>query len=148
MSDARGFCEAQAGAVLVLCLGIVTLLSFQPLRLDTRSALEIAPAPDPAGTSADPLRASELSLNRAAVSDLMRLPGIGPVIARRIVEHRGRHGAFSRIEDLRAISGIGQAKLAKIRPYLVLGEGRPSEEVEAITGVDGDDEHEGLEVAR
>ena len=47
-----------------------------------------------------------------------RLPGIGPVKARRIVEHRERHGDFDSLEGLLAVKGIGPATLARIRAYL------------------------------
>ena len=46
------------------------------------------------------------------------LPGIGPVKARRIVEHRERHGPFGGVEALGAVKGIGPVTLARIRAHL------------------------------
>jgi competence protein ComEA len=57
-------------------------------------------------------------LNRADVRDLDRLPGVGPVLAERIVEHRKRHGPYRRLEDLRAVRGIGVKLLERIRPHV------------------------------
>lgn len=50
----------------------------------------------------------KLDLNRATASDLEELPGIGPVLAARIIDHREAHGPFAEIGDLRAVSGIGE----------------------------------------
>lgn len=57
----------------------------------------------------------QISLNRASAEDLERLPGVGPVLAQRIVAHREKVGRFERVEDLLNVSGIGEAKLATIR---------------------------------
>jgi competence protein ComEA len=62
--------------------------------------------------------ASPLDLNRATVEDLDRLPGIGPVLARRIVEHRERHGAFRSVDELLGVPGIGARSLERLRPHV------------------------------
>ncbi len=49
---------------------------------------------------------------------LQRLPGIGPALADRIVEHRRRAGGYERAEQLLDVSGIGEKTLARIRPHL------------------------------
>jgi competence protein ComEA len=54
-------------------------------------------------------------LNTASVAELDELPGIGPVTAQKIVDHREKHGAFSSVEDLDAISGVGAAKIEQLR---------------------------------
>ena len=56
-----------------------------------------------------------LDLNRATAAELETLPGIGPVLAERIVAYRTRNGRFTSVEELREVSGIGAAKLAQIR---------------------------------
>ncbi len=63
---------------------------------------------------------SQLDLNAAAEADLVRLPGIGPVMAKRIVEYRQAHGPFKRLEDLRQVKGIGVKTYAKLAPLLVV----------------------------
>jgi competence protein ComEA len=60
-------------------------------------------------------RSGPISINRATVSDFDSLDGIGPVIARRIIEYRKTHGPFMTIEDLQKVSGIGEAKFAQIK---------------------------------
>ena len=59
--------------------------------------------------------------NRASQADLETLPGIGPVLARRIIDYRRAHGPYKKIADLRKVSGIGRKKLEKIKPYLTIG---------------------------
>ncbi|GMQ85030.1 MAG: hypothetical protein BMS9Abin07_0595 [Acidimicrobiia bacterium] len=57
-----------------------------------------------------------VDLNRATASQLVELIGIGPVLAERIVVYREKHGPFEAIEDLLDVPGIGEAKLALLRP--------------------------------
>lgn len=82
------------------------------------SARVVPPAPEPAASNDRP--ASELSaaldLNRATAAELDELPGIGPVLAARIVEHRSRHGRFRRVDELLAVPGIGPKLLERLRP--------------------------------
>lgn len=54
----------------------------------------------------------------APPEQLQRLPGIGPALASRIVEHRERTGGYRRAEQLLDVSGIGEKTLARMRPHL------------------------------
>lgn len=54
-------------------------------------------------------------LNTASASELERLPGVGPVLAERIVSFRDQNGRFDVVEDLLEVPGIGEAKLAALR---------------------------------
>ena len=56
-----------------------------------------------------------IDLNRSAAPDLETLPGVGPVLAGRIVAHRESNGPFRTVEDLLDVPGIGEAKLAQMR---------------------------------
>jgi competence protein ComEA len=62
-----------------------------------------------------------VDLNRASVEELEQLPGIGNVLAQRVVEWRGVHGRFRSIEELGNVKGIGAKKLARIRPLVTVG---------------------------
>ncbi len=74
-----------------------------------------------------------LDVNTATEEELAELPGIGPVLARRIVEYRRTHGPFRGPEDLLAIKGIGPKRLSRLKAYLDFGKpgfrGGASEEV-------------------
>ena len=69
-------------------------------------------SPDPAGGQAGD---GTVALNRADSSVLQSLPGVGPVLAERIVAYREEHGPFGTVEDLLQVPGIGESKLASIR---------------------------------
>jgi competence protein ComEA len=78
-----------------------------------------APAASAPGTAAaGPTRL--LNLNTATESELESLPQVGPVTAAAIVEWRTRNGAFSAVDELLEVSGIGDATLAKIAPFVTL----------------------------
>lgn len=65
-----------------------------------------------------PRTAKVLDLNRATEQDLEALPGIGPVLAERIVTHRQKAGPFASVEDLRAVKGIGKKTFEKLRTFV------------------------------
>jgi len=56
-----------------------------------------------------------LSLNTATVQQLQALPGVGPVLAKRIVEFRQKKGGFKRVEELLAVPGISEKKWKVLR---------------------------------
>ena len=59
-----------------------------------------------------------LNINQATAKDLEILPGIGPILAQRIIEERKRIGKFSCLEDLLKVKGIGPKRLEKIKDRL------------------------------
>jgi competence protein ComEA len=61
-----------------------------------------------------------INLNTATSDDLSSLPGIGPHIAHEVVLFRKTHGTFPKIENLKAVNGIGEKRFKKIERYLTL----------------------------
>lgn len=61
-----------------------------------------------------------VDLNQATVSDLEALPGIGPKLAQRVIEHRDERGPFRTVEDLRQVRGIGRKKFDRLRPHVLV----------------------------
>lgn len=61
-----------------------------------------------------------IDINTASVMELLELPGVGPVLAQRIVDHRTERGSFATVEDLLDVPGIGEAKLASMRDAIAL----------------------------
>jgi competence protein ComEA len=56
-----------------------------------------------------------MDINRADATALTALPGIGPVLAERIVSHRLRHGPFESVADLASVRGVGPRLIERIR---------------------------------
>ncbi len=97
------------------------LLTFLALLLSGPAAAlaapaDAAPAPPPARKAAP--AGAPVNVNTAGVQELTSLPGVGPALAGRIVEHRKQSGPFRRAEDLLAVKGIGPKLLAKIKDQL------------------------------
>lgn len=77
------------------------------------------PAAGPGSAAAPSAGAgSPVDLNAATESELDALPGVGPVIAGRIVAWRREHGRFASVEELTEVSGIGDATLERLRPLV------------------------------
>lgn len=70
------------------------------------------------GAGATPSAIALIPINDASSAELQRLPGVGPTLAQRIIDHRQQHGAFRSAADLDAVKGIGPALLAKIAPLV------------------------------
>lgn len=64
--------------------------------------------------------ARQVDLNHATASDLEALPGIGPKLAQRVIEHRVAKGPFTKVEDLRQVKGIGRKKFDRLRPHVLV----------------------------
>ena len=61
-----------------------------------------------------------VNINTADERTLDTLPGIGPAMAKRIIEYRETEGAFQSIEDIKKIRGIGDAKFAKLKDKICI----------------------------
>jgi competence protein ComEA len=78
-------------------------------------------AVDSAALALDTVPAGPLDLNSASSSALEALPGIGPVLAQRIIEYRAAHGGFRRVTELRNVGGIGPKRYAVLVDLVVAG---------------------------
>jgi competence protein ComEA len=75
----------------------------------------VAAPPSGAGTGPDGAAPAVVDLNAATPEQLDTLPGVGPVLASRIVAWRTEHGRFSRVEELGEVAGIGDKLFAQLR---------------------------------
>lgn len=76
------------------------------------------PKTSPPQPTLDPSR--PIPLNTADAPTLELLPGVGPVLAQRIIAYRNEIGGFRSVDDLLDVKGIGEKTLEKIRPYVVV----------------------------
>ena len=67
-----------------------------------------------AGAGSAPASAAPVDLNTATGEQLQQLPGVGPVLAQRILDWRAEHGRFGSVEELREVAGIGERKYADL----------------------------------
>ncbi len=116
--EEQGSFERMSDLLRVSGIGPSTLENIRP-----HVALS-GPWPPRPARSREPLgrdrSVGRIDLNRASASDLESLPGIGPALSARIVEHRDRVGRFSSMEQLLDVPGIGPATLERIRPTLTI----------------------------
>ena len=87
---------------LILCLG-----------------LALAPAAAMAQKSKIALT-EKVNINTATAEQLQTLPGVGPALAKTIIDHRTKSGKFNKIEELINVKGIGEKKFQKMKDRLVV----------------------------
>lgn len=78
------------------------------------------PPPPPVAAPAAPSPRRLINLNTATAAELELLPGVGPAVAQRIIDHRAAHGPFKRVEDLDNVKGIGPRTLDKLRDLVTI----------------------------
>ena len=124
------------GVKLLLLAGTMGLLSFVGL-LD--SPFQSAPADALSAQQADtatghppqspPVVVADVrrvDINHGSVEELQRLPGIGPVLAGRVVRYRRENGKFATIRDMQQVKGIGVKRFAQLEPYIYVESKTPS----------------------
>ena len=81
--------------------------------MPTGSVVAESPTNNIAGEST-----TRININTAASSDLEKLPGVGKVLAERIVAHREQYGLFRRAEHLMMVRGISERKFRELSPFV------------------------------
>jgi competence ComEA-like helix-hairpin-helix protein len=106
-----------AAGLIVAALALVALASGRP---PPKAVSMVRAAPSHASSVAvRALREGEsLDLNRAALGDLLLLPGVGPKLAQRIIDERTRRGGYGRVEELLDVKGIGPATLVRLSRFV------------------------------
>lgn len=84
------------------------------------SAVPTAGAVPPPGASPGVSSGATVSLNTATSDQLEALPGIGPALAKRILDYRTQHGGFRSVDELQDVSGIGPKRFADLKSQVTL----------------------------
>ena len=126
--------------MLAMTMGVVLWIGWQVPQTMQRPAVTHAASfssEDTAATTAVPVdatipppgateshgrssRPQPVDLNRATAADFDQLPGVGPVLAKRMVEYRMSVGRFHAVDDLRAVKGIGKKKFERLKPFVTV----------------------------
>ena len=92
----------------------------QPVQIQPLPAVTAASVP-PLTVSTEPTEPSIININTATVEEFQLLPGIGPLLAQRIVAYREENGPFETNGELMNVSGIGEKTLEEIWDYITTG---------------------------
>lgn len=88
-----------------------------------KPSVSVSPSPETsAAEKAVPEETCPVNINTAGVHELAELPGLGEVLAERVVAYREEHGAFVTIYDITAVSGVGDGKFEMIKDLITVGE--------------------------
>lgn len=103
-------------------VGPATLARITPhLEWSTQPQFEGAAGPSRPGPDLEIRKPGRLDLNRASREELQTLPGVGPVMAERILTLRQDLGRFRTLEELASVRGIGPATIERIRSLVIVG---------------------------
>ena len=108
------FAPATVWLTLATLTGLLVFVAFNALTRTTKfdSAAVNAPGIAPVATLPD----MRIDLNAADCAQLGMLPGLGPMLAERILLDRDEHGPFSSVDELDRVSGVGPAIIERLRP--------------------------------
>jgi competence protein ComEA len=107
--------EAAGGALPGTDLAAVNLA-----RKVTDGELIVVGVAAPPGQAAGPGATAPVNLNTATLEQLQTLPGVGPVLAQRIIAYRDEHGGFTSVSELRQVSGIGDARYQELKDRVMV----------------------------
>lgn len=95
------------------------------LRVSVPDKLLTAPSQptemEPEPTDAASAISFPISINQAGKQEFMALPGIGEVLAQRMIDYRAEHGSFSSVEELLNVEGLGKKRLEEILDLITIG---------------------------
>jgi competence ComEA-like helix-hairpin-helix protein len=114
---------AKAKALLTFALGVLVLCSSACATLPQKTSTDVQVNlndPGPAG-------AAPLNINSASAIELEKLPGVGKVVAERIVSYRLENGPFRRPEHLMMVRGISESKFRAMQSMITVESGAQAE---------------------
>lgn len=110
--------------VLGYCLGRTSGTTVIYQREDYGTEIQQTDPAEAVETPAEDTSSSDekIDINTADAALLETLPGIGPVLAQRIVDYRQTYGLFRTVDEIKDVSGIGDATFAEIESFIIVGE--------------------------
>ncbi|MBN2091907.1 ComEA family DNA-binding protein [candidate division KSB1 bacterium] len=83
--------------------------------IEKSKAMDAVPEQAPIGFAAIP---AKININSDSVVELIKLPKVGPALAKRIIDYRQQNGDFKKITDIKKVKGIGPKIYQQIQPYI------------------------------
>ena len=107
------------GLIVLACWCFAAFLAYENILVPSFGAEDTFPERSVLlGSRSRPLL--EIEINEATVNEFDLLPGIGPILARRIIDDRNANGRFLTFEQIERVKGIGEKKLRQIEKYCVV----------------------------
>lgn len=107
--------------VIEIAGGLTTLSDTSSVNLSSKiSDEQVIKIPSYTKTDSDEYISTLLNINTASASDLDTLPGIGYSLAQAIIDYRSKNGNFKAKEELKNVSGIGDAIYAQVKDYITV----------------------------
>lgn len=100
---------------------IVIVIAVIPLGSCARQSQRVTPTTESSDTVNEKLTSSRLNINTSSAAELEKLPGLGKILAERIVTHRERYGPFRRVEHLMMVPGFSDHKFRALRDFVTVG---------------------------
>ena len=123
----QGFTKHEQIVLVVLLTGFVAGLVVRgiqvrqvPTRVEGPSVRTCPPPKEVVERDKGTAAGHRIDINRANEIELIQLPGIGPVTAKRIIEYRKQRGSFTTLESLKEVKGIGNKTLEKMKPFIMI----------------------------
>jgi len=112
-------------AGIILGFSVSQNLRQEPVTLSVPAAMQTLPPQTPSASPQEEdtpqITAFPININTATKEELMLLPGIGEVLAQRVIRYREEHGGFASVTELKNVEGIGEKRLMDILDLVTTG---------------------------